>query len=764
VLSIIIIGGMFSWALNLFIGCYVFSNNPRNVVYQKFFLFSLSIAFWSVGSFLVQFIPGDAILAVTRLCYVSACFLPVLSMDFGISLVDARKFLPRLFYLLPIVFMILLFFGDFFIRGLRQIPNQRFYVTDPGSAYGLFFVYFVIGSLATLMILFRGAQHNFGLKKKQLQYAFVAYLIAAVAGLDYFLSVFKIVDCPPIDDYLLVLTFAILAYAIIRHRLMDIDVIIKKTIVFGGIVLTVVSSLAVLLGLVQALIGISLGSLNPLILMIIGIITTVSIYRPMEKWLVMITDRYLFQKKINYRVLLREASAALAHVDSLKSQARTMVAFLIIKARITHAAVYAFAAPDRSCLTLKASRPQVLDPLLRRIGLEHPLIDFFQAHQEPIEIHALEEAKGRGEVAEEAFKAIASLMESLKAEAAIPCYGGEAASRFNPKAFRLKGILFLGPQKSDESYREEELDVFFTLGQESSIAFENARLYDEAVNRALELERINEELKRTHSALLEEKKRAVLAAIGKSMAHEIRNPITPMNSHLYFGRKRLEEMRKIYEATAPEAAGEDREKFLKNFNSVSEAFCEIEKCKDRIQGIVNTLYNLVAQKTGNKVEVKLDMVVDSAIEEVKYQNYWETLNQPVIENLIPRDLPFVSGIPQDLQGVFVNLIVNAIHAMEKTTKKVITIDAITDDESPNMVRVEFSDNGCGMSPEVQAKLFEHGFTTKGARGTGLGLFYCRNIIEKVHGGTISVTSRPGEGTCFTICLPEYRKMVESAVV
>ena len=72
-----------------------------------------------------------------------------------------------------------------------------------------------------------------------------------------------------------------------------------------------------------------------------------------------------------------------------------------------------------------------------------------------------------------------------------------------------------------------------------------------------------------------------------------------------------------------------------------------------------------------------------------------------------------------------------------------------------MIRYEVSDNGCGMTDEVKKKLFTAFFSTKGGKGTGLGLLVIQKLVHE-HGGTISVDSKPGEGSTFTMMLP-YRK-------
>ena len=98
--------------------------------------------------------------------------------------------------------------------------------------------------------------------------------------------------------------------------------------------------------------------------------------------------------------------------------------------------------------------------------------------------------------------------------------------------------------------------------------------------------------------------------------------------------------------------------------------------------------------------------------------------------------------------VFENLLRNAIEAQPEGGQ--IRLRAHV--EAPN-VRIEVEDEGGGMAPEVQSRIFERGFSTRLSEGgTGLGLFYSEQVVRR-HGGSISVSSRQGKGSCFSVVLP-----------
>jgi signal transduction histidine kinase len=114
----------------------------------------------------------------------------------------------------------------------------------------------------------------------------------------------------------------------------------------------------------------------------------------------------------------------------------------------------------------------------------------------------------------------------------------------------------------------------------------------------------------------------------------------------------------------------------------------------------------------------------------------------------------VSMDPRIIHNALLNLMTNAIDAclFDEDTGKKWQVAMVTTLEDDNSIRFDVSDNGAGMSKEVRERLFTSFFSTKGHRGTGLGLMVTRKLVEE-HGGRIEVISAPGKGTTFTIHLP-----------
>jgi signal transduction histidine kinase len=128
------------------------------------------------------------------------------------------------------------------------------------------------------------------------------------------------------------------------------------------------------------------------------------------------------------------------------------------------------------------------------------------------------------------------------------------------------------------------------------------------------------------------------------------------------------------------------------------------------------------------------------------------------------NLPLVKCFPGQLNQVFMNILANAIDALEESNKgrcfseiksrpNQITVQTVIS-ESKNQVLIRIKDNGVGMSNEVKENIFNHLFTTKPVgQGTGLGLSIAYQIVAEKHGGTLTVNSSLGQGSEFVICIP-----------
>ena len=271
-----------------------------------------------------------------------------------------------------------------------------------------------------------------------------------------------------------------------------------------------------------------------------------------------------------------------------------------------------------------------------------------------------------------------------------------------------------------------------------------------------ELSAAYHDLKKVHEQMLKQEKMASIGQLAAGVAHEINNPAGFISSNFNSLKKytaRLEEGLDIYQQLCHELGDAELDKRLDSaLNSLQlpfiredlqELISESQDGIERIATIVRNLKSFARSENETLHEENLHRCLDSALNivfnEIKYK-------AEVIKDYQP--LPLVSCLPQQLGQVFVNLLVNAAQAIEGQGR--ITLRTW---QEPGWAVVAVCDNGCGIAKEHLGQLFTPFFTTKeDGKGTGLGLSLCHDIVRKHH-GVMTVTSEPGEGSCFTVKLP-----------
>jgi len=284
-------------------------------------------------------------------------------------------------------------------------------------------------------------------------------------------------------------------------------------------------------------------------------------------------------------------------------------------------------------------------------------------------------------------------------------------------------------------FGEHDLDMLQMMADSAAIAIENARLYQ------VEQEQFKR-LQESQSQLIQSAKMAALGRLVASITHEINNPLQAIQSSLTLAQEEME-------------VGPRPEKMAR-YLGMAEA--EIERLANIVRRLRDFYRPTRQERQFTDVRVVLEGVLELTGKQLQHSHI-------TVER---EDLAGVGGLPliwanaDHLKQVFLNLVLNAIDAMSApaaggarggTLRVRTALDTHQPRDGPARpaVRIEFSDTGEGISPEIMSHLFEPFVTTK-SDGTGLGLSISYGIIE-AHNGQITATSRAGEGTTFTIWLP-----------
>ena len=226
--------GLLALIMNLVLAKIARSRDRDNQANKIFAVFSAFIGLWAVGSWSANIIEDKKIALWAMRCnYAFGAYVPALFLDFVQTFTGTgNKKYKKIGYILSSVLACIIF-TPYFVRSLRVIPEYNFYISNPGPFYKLFVLYFCVYFSMALAHIFFSLPKMDEMKAKRLWYVFIAYIVGVIAGLEYFMTVFGFFNRPPLDDYILILTFLILGYAILKHGLLDIRTLVKRTFFYS---------------------------------------------------------------------------------------------------------------------------------------------------------------------------------------------------------------------------------------------------------------------------------------------------------------------------------------------------------------------------------------------------------------------------------------------------------------------------------------------------------------------------------------------------
>lgn len=250
-------------------------------------------------------------------------------------------------------------------------------------------------------------------------------------------------------------------------------------------------------------------------------------------------------------------------------------------------------------------------------------------------------------------------------------------------------------------------------------------------SQRLELQEALKELKETEGQLIQSEKMVSLGELSAGVIHEIGNPLNYSNQALFLLRRLVRKG-----DTNP---------------YVMEAIDDIQDSIDRMKDIVSELREFSHKSSEVRIEFAIREAIDVACRMLGKEI---TDSQTTLSIEVPASIR-IEGVKNQVTQVFINLIQNAIQAMEAAEgnkRKLIDISAYDDG---NQIEIVIRDSGPGIPNEIRNRIFDPFFTTKEVgEGTGLGLSICFRIVE-AHGGTIRIQSELMEFTSFVITFPKH---------
>jgi signal transduction histidine kinase len=498
---------------------------------------------------------------------------------------------------------------------------------------------------------------------------------------------------PPYANILISVYIGIVAYAIVKHQLMDIKIIIKKTLVFAGLF---VASYAVIASFAY------LGSTvfenvihNRWITMVSSVLIIVVMLRPLENFLRNATDKFLFQKKYDYKKLIKTFSDEVITVLDLNELVNLTVNNLADIMKLENATILLRDDEMREFHMVASAGGNGLSGYLPE---EDQLITYMQRKGGYILLNDDRGKNSYEEGVEKRFKSLGAIL-------VIPL--AHQKNTF--------GILTMGKKKSDEEFTQDDIDIILPLARTLSIAITNAQLF--------------EKLSEAQAQAAQREKMAVIGTLSAGINHEICNPLGIARGQCEMFLLNLKEG--IYDDRPPEELLEKArgimEKVINETDRATVITKKLSSFAKPSNGVITNNVNVVSE---------LDEVISLVEHDLKLDNI-------SIKKDVEEGLPHIAADKKQVQEIFFNLIRNAAQSIVEKGEIHIRATSIND-----KVYIEIQDTGIGMDKNQLAQIFDPFFTTKEpGEGTGLGLFIVKQIVEK-NGGKIAVKSELGAGTIF----------------
>lgn len=693
-MNIVSISGLFLGVTCLSLGVLIL-RYQRNYTHLTFAVQNLCISIWGFGFGVGTIVKSpETALIWWKVGHVGAFFLAVLLLHHVILLNKlSQKLLLLILYVWAALFPILCLFN---IEGMkmRYMFNQYFFPEIKSPIYLIYgIVWIAIGAYVTILIIrayIMTPEHE----KTAMRLYSLAYLAGLWGGGTFvFLALFNINIFYPYGNFLIPVYCGLITYTILRHKLFDIEVIIKKALVFTVLFTVIFSIFVGVAFLIQQFIGAG----NNLVGFAVSSLIIILAVRPLEDILTKLTDKYLFQKKYDYKQILKSFIDEVITVLSLDTIVKSTLDLLD---KALHPQVAAI---------LLLNRLEDKYTLFQSLGLSKDITwdnksiipSFLKTTKDILSVEKSgDSAKIPDEVREE--------MGSYEAKIAIPLMLHND----------MIGIMLLGKKKSDEEYTKDDMDILTDLARTESVAIGNAQLFAETAQN---------------------ERRAAIGTLAAGINHEIGNPLNIINTKMQVYLMSIE--RGLYKDKTPEEI-------------IAEARSIMNTCLQqtmRISDITKKLSSFAKPSKDFKPELTdIEEQIDDTLAVVGHDLELERVE---IKKKIQKPLSKILGDKRQIQQVLFNIIRNAGQAIKE--KGVIEISAY--DAADGTVKIDVSDTGHGIPEDKLDKIYEPFFTTKEpGKGTGLGLSIVRQLVWR-NKGDIKVKSRVGEGTTFTITFPSANK-------
>lgn len=793
-------------------------HNPTAQVNRRFGVMALVTAGWTLAISLALAAqdPVETI-RLGRLGFAFASGIPFTLIWMVDSFSNAGTSIRRLRVILPGLLCLIFVFlslGPWIVAGaVPGTPRANFVY---GSFHRWFGIYFLLCFATGIYTLWRASRQASGINRVQLRYLLLGISLTGAGAITTNLLVPVIAKTSKysvLGPYFSLLFFSFSTHAIIRHRLMNIHLIVRRGIVYLLAALVAGGVFAAFLAFVSAVMG-QRRQDTPLgteVEVVVALVIAFA-FQPLKGWIQSWMDRYLYRESYNYQQILREASRTIGSTLDLQ----TLLSYVCdVAGRTCRPDLVAIYIRDAGTGSFHLATHQGFDdraiaPLQKPLTASNSLPVFLGVVRRPF----LREELGRSLRDPDAQQA-AEQLSSLGGDFALPMFSEH----------QLLGFIVLGPKLSGDTYFNEDIELLSTLANQAAISVKNAQLYRQVV---LVNEYVANILRTMDSGMI------TIDASGKvvlsnSTAERLTGVPSDTLSHLTVdglpgglalqlkdtlsdGQPRLQ-----MEITLP-APGDRRTPLVCSSSALKDdrgtiigaliVFSDLSNVKalENEKRRAERLASLGALVSGIAHEIKNPLVAIKTFAELLPERFTDAdfrddfsgvvireieridglvgrlrglatpspatappvdIREPLTETLallraqceqtrttVRRELGtsplFVAVDSSQLKQLFLNVLINAIEAMGHGGELTVKAHQRYRQGNP-WVTVEVLDTGPGIPDIIRSKIFDPFFTTK-SRGSGLGLAICHSIAD-AHRGTIRLENNRGRGARLIVEFP-----------
>ena len=694
-------------AVNIALGLIIFFHNPQKLANQLFTLLVGSMAVWNVGIIIMSNAHSQLIaLLGAKITLMGIFIFPVFFLHF--TFVFPRKNRskisplthPLLFYIPPVAILTIILLKMQIKMGRIHALNNIFYLGLHDQTTGFYIAYFVIMGMFLLFIIYGIVNLAISLKnteiareRLQIRYLIFGIIFMAVSGgiidlVNYFFRLgFPLLFITGLYTIFISIFFGI---AIVKYRLLDIEIIIKRSLLFSTLSVLVLTIYILIVKHLSDLLGATTHK-QSIVVESLFVLAIVILLMPIKRYIERLIDHFVFPGRTKIQKRMLAFTKTLAHHIKLDELSSQIIDFVEEIFKLKKIAIFLWDETEE-CYMPQCERNIEAELVLHPADINRWLAGYDDAIQ------------------------VENIDENVQAKTDLDALRKSGIFLLVPIRIKdeLLGCLALGKRRTATKWEMQDMEFLNTLANQAAIAISRILIYEKE--------------QQSERQLLRTEKLVAMGTLSAGMAHEIKNPL-----HIISGSA---------ETLMNEALNNDEQKEILQF---------IVEETDRLNGIVNNFLDFARPKKPEIQKCDVVSLVDETLQMVSEQA--KTLNITIKKHYAKGLAPLYFD-PEQLKQVLINIELNALEAMSKTEKRMLTVkvSAIRNKQ----ISISIKDTGIGIQKTIQSNMFDPFFTTK-KNGTGLGLSISHQIMESM-GGTIFFVSSFGKGTTFTLKLPIQERL------